>query len=117
MLNPDLPEGETPQMPTSEYTEGTCVKQEAAPLPIIISPVPGCVVWYHHPNVPPLAAVVAYVHSDRLVNLMVIDSTGWPQSKLSVRLIQEGDIVREGEGYCEWMPYQFYGKLLRNTHN
>ncbi len=55
----------------------------------------------------PLAALVTYVHGDRMVNLTVHDHNGvvWPVC--SVQLLQEGDApVVGGSFYCEWMPYQ-----------
>lgn len=55
----------------------------------------------------PLAALVTYVHGDRMVNLAVHDHNGdiWPVC--SVPLVQEGDdAVIPGSFYCEWMPYQ-----------
>lgn len=83
----------------------------------MIKPTVGRVVWYR-PNETdaitlgvglgrqPLAAHVAYVHSDTMVNLMVIDPNGYPRSRTSVRLMQEGLPALAGESFCEWMPYQ-----------
>lgn len=54
----------------------------------------------------PLAAIIAYVHNDRMVNLAVFDSNGVSHSKTSVDLIQDGEAKPEYGFYCEWMPYQ-----------
>lgn len=84
----------------------------------MIEPTPGRVVWYrpnesdaatlgydaHGPDA--LAAIVAYVHSPRMVNLMVIGPTGNPHSRTSVQLLQDGDAPVVGASCCEWMPYQ-----------
>lgn len=53
----------------------------------------------------PCAAVVAYVHSDTMVNLTVFDHVGNPHSRTSVPLVQDDDEYPQGS-YCEWMPYQ-----------
>ena len=55
----------------------------------------------------PLAALVTYVHGDRMVNLTVHDHNGVTWPVCSVPLVQEGDdAVIPGSFYCEWMPYQ-----------
>lgn len=51
------------------------------------------------------AAVVAEVHSDRLVNLSVLDRNGKQFGRTSVVLRQAEDEIPGGD-YCEWMPYQ-----------
>lgn len=53
----------------------------------------------------PHAGVIAHVHSDRLVNLMVIDKNGQPLSRTSVPLVQPQDETPTGYDYCRWMPY------------
>lgn len=53
----------------------------------------------------PLAAVIAYVHSDTMVNLTVWDQNGTQFGVCSVPLVQEG--ARSGGSfYAEWMQYQ-----------
>ena len=54
----------------------------------------------------PLAAVVAYVHSDECVNLSVFDANGnqWPRT--SVAFIQGDAEIPSGGYFCQWMPYQ-----------
>lgn len=84
----------------------------------MITPTAGRVVWYFKsPNenesgfarpaneATPLAAIIAYVHSDRMVNLTVFDANGVPHPRTSVPLVQEGDEI-PGGSHCEWMPYQ-----------
>lgn len=84
----------------------------------MISPTPGRIVWFHPTNSPhdrlgmfgtgePLAAIVARVWSDTMVNLAVFDPNGEAHSRTSIYLKQDGG--REpspGEPYAEWMPYQ-----------
>jgi hypothetical protein len=86
----------------------------------MIKPTVGRIVWYRpsefdrtqmtvhdqgHPSEQPLAATVAYVWSDTLVNLTVSDHNGATHQRTSVFLDQG-----EGHGgynaWCEWMPYQ-----------
>jgi len=77
-----------------------------------IVPTVGRVVWYHpaagdpDPEGQPFAAIVAYVHNDRLVNLLVINHDGHPVAEREVQLAQDGDFVEPGKHFCEWMPYQ-----------
>ena len=53
----------------------------------------------------PLAAVVAYVHSDTMVNLTVWDQNGLQFDVCSVPLVQDG--ARSGSSfYAAWMDYQ-----------
>ena len=54
----------------------------------------------------PMAATVSFVHSDRMVNLSVVDHNGQAFEKRSTTLLQDGDVVRDRAGYAEWMPYQ-----------
>ena len=79
----------------------------------VITPTPGRVVWFHpgkyddliSTDPQPLAAIVAYVHSDWMVNLTVCDRNGEWHSRTSVRLRQVNDEA-DVNSYCEWMPYQ-----------
>lgn len=52
-----------------------------------------------------LAATVVHVSDDRLVNLVVFDSTGQRYAVTSVPLLQDDD-KPVGDTWCEWMPYQ-----------
>jgi hypothetical protein len=82
----------------------------------MIHPTIGRIVWYHpeaselslnEPNDQVRAAMVAYVWSDRLVNLTVSTPNGNTYGMTSVVLIQDGDDFPTPKGrYCEWMPYQ-----------
>lgn len=74
---------------------------------MFIKPTIGRVVWfYNRPGADqPCAAIVCYVHSDRLVNLAVFDQNGDTHSYCSVYLVQEGEEAPD-EIYAEWMPYQ-----------
>lgn len=85
----------------------------------VIAPSIGRVVWYWPSQVDnengyifsggqPFAALVAYVHTDRLVNLSVFDMHGRHFAKQEVVLVQPVDKpqVKLAGGYCEWMPYQ-----------
>ena len=80
----------------------------------VISPTPGRIVWYTPAphdgiatrNNQPLAALVADVHNDRLVNLAVFDSYGNTQQRSNVTLVQPGDAKPDGAAHATWMPYQ-----------
>ena len=77
-----------------------------------IEPTVGRVVWVR--NRPgnlsggqPEAATIAYVHSDRCVNVGGLDANGASWNATSVYLQQPGDEAQAvGNFYAEWMPYQ-----------
>lgn len=79
----------------------------------VISPTPGRIVWFHpapHDGVAtlngqPLAAIVAGVHSDRLINLAVFDAYGNSQQRSNVHLVQPDDAAPDC-AHATWMPYQ-----------
>lgn len=77
-----------------------------------IVPSIGRVVWYWRnaqekaDGLQPNAALVAYVHSESMVNLAVFDSNGIARPQTSVRLVQEGETDYPDYGFCTWMPYQ-----------
>ena len=50
-------------------------------------------------------ATVVFVHSDRCVNLLVIDHAGYSHVVQNCRLHHTGDDMTDGK-YCEWMPFQ-----------
>jgi hypothetical protein len=85
----------------------------------IIKPTVGRVLWYwpstqdieagmfaYPGSDQPFTAQVVFVHSDRMVNLIITDHGGGAHEKRSVTLLQAGDSVRDNAGYAEWMPYQ-----------
>lgn len=80
----------------------------------MINPTIGRVVWFYpasdemiHPNLgQPHAALVAFVHGDRMVNLAIVDALGKPYNMTSVRLLQDDDPVPLYGYYATWMPYQ-----------
>lgn len=73
----------------------------------IIKPSIGRVVYYRDPELTePQAATIAYVHSDTMVNLSVVNHSGTQFGETSVQLVQPGEPKPEGIGFCHWMPYQ-----------
>lgn len=80
----------------------------------MIQPTIGRIVWFHPStsdaalsgSAQPLAAIVAYVHGDRCVNLGIIDANGGHHSRCSVLLLQDEDAAPEDGYYAEWMPFQ-----------
>lgn len=85
-----------------------------------IQPTPGRVVWYYPAphdgiaqlNGQPLAAIVAGVHNDNLVNLAVFDAYGNSQQRSNVHLVQPGN-ERPNSAHATWMPYQV-GQAAKN---
>lgn len=85
---------------------------------MIIKPTVGRVVWFYPAlnsaeqgfcrvsDGEPLAAIIARVWNDRLVNLTVFDANGVPHSRTSVQLVQDGDLANPNGYYAQWMPYQ-----------
>jgi hypothetical protein len=78
----------------------------------MIKPTIGRVVWFHpgsgdmhFPPSGPFAALVVWVHSDELINVVAFNGNGVSAGRTSVKLIQEGQPAPSGP-YCEWMPYQ-----------
>lgn len=55
----------------------------------------------------PAKADVVFVHSDTMVNLLVVDHNGTthPMSSLPLRDPDDAPMA-PGQPYCEWMPYQ-----------
>lgn len=85
---------------------------------MIISPTPGRIVWYHEKAIQPdpkqpLAAMVTYVWSDRLVNLVVFNANAMKFERTSVPLVQHNDPT-PNDRYAEWMPYQ-KGQAAKNA--
>jgi hypothetical protein len=78
----------------------------------MISPTIGRVVWFYEhgatqlqANEQPCSAQVAYVHSDRCINIGYFDHNGVAKSQTSVPLLQDDDDAPAGF-FCMWMPYQ-----------
>jgi hypothetical protein len=83
-----------------------------------ILPTVGRVVWFtpsrlsggygftHIDGRKPLAAIVAHVFNDALVNLSVFDSNGTPFSRTSVPLVHADEPKPEHGYFCSWMPSQ-----------
>lgn len=76
----------------------------------MIIPTVGRIVWVIRPRdsmdiKQPEAALVTYVHSDRLINVAGYNANGTPFSLTSLILVQEGEAKPEGNFAC-WMPYQ-----------
>lgn len=86
-----------------------------------ISPTIGRVVWFwpaHREELQspdqPLAAMVTYVHSDTMVNLVVFSPNGSGAGRTSVPLWQDDETSPRPESFfCEWMPYQ-KGQAAKN---
>jgi len=84
----------------------------------MIKPTVGRVVLFtprhehHQDHRQPWAALIAYVHGDRMVNLAAFDQNGCAQPKNSVQLLQDDDRKPEGGYFCSWMPYQV-GQAVR----
>lgn len=79
----------------------------------MIQPTVGRVVWFWpvsttpkgSPGAQPMAATIAYVHSDICVNLTVHGRNGETYGLTSVPL-WHGDGESPDHAHCEWMPYQ-----------
>ncbi|QDL55330.1 hypothetical protein [Rhodoferax aquaticus] len=71
-----------------------------------MKPTIGRVVLFHPSEGEIHAAIIAFVHSDTMVNLAAFDANGVAYSRTSVTLVQPGQAAPEFSPYCEWMPYQ-----------
>ncbi len=85
----------------------------------MIKPTVGRVVWYYEngeaqvkAGEQPFAALIAHVWGDGMVNLAVFTANGVNQSRTSVNLLQEGDVIPT-HSFCTWMPYQV-GQAKKN---
>lgn len=54
----------------------------------------------------PFKADIAFIWSDRLINVGYLDHLGQNRSETSVVLLQDEDLKPEGRPFCVWMPYQ-----------
>jgi len=88
---------------------------EVAVAAVKTAPTIGRVAWYRpredekkliaNDGIQPCAALVAYVHGERMVNLSVHDMYGYAHSVRSVSF-HHGDASECPPGSCCWMPYQ-----------
>ena len=82
----------------------------------MITPSIGRVVWFTPPTgdstlgradtVQPMAAIITYVWSKRLVNLTVFDHNGVSQSRTSVPLLQDDDAMPSLGFFARWPQQQ-----------
>lgn len=83
----------------------------------MIKPTVGRVVLFHpngldaatHPivNSQPHAALIAYVHSDTLINVSAFDANGVQYGVTNVRLLQDSETASDrGPAYAEFMAFQ-----------
>lgn len=71
----------------------------------MIKPTVGRIVWYYPAGIhtaEPLAAIIAYVHSNTRVNLAVFDPYGVAYSQNAVLLVQQSVEEVPQEAYCAW---------------
>ena len=112
------------EKPTIVYDEAKRAQDFAAGMEIqgrahsVIKPTIGRRVWYwparncaeggfaYNDPSQPCDAGIAYVQSDRMINVSVADQNGVVHAKTSVQLLQEGDARPEFNAFAEWMPYQ-----------
>ena len=71
-----------------------------------MKPTVGRVVHFHPTAGVTHAAIIAYVHSDTMVNLAVFDDNGKAYGQPSVQLVAPGTPKPEFGFYCDWMSYQ-----------
>jgi hypothetical protein len=88
----------------------------------MIKPTVGRVVWFwedgeHSRSVlksQPLAAMVASVLNDSLINIGYLDANGVHKNRIGVQLWNEGDPPPRG-AFCAWMPYQIGQAKAQNA--
>jgi len=82
----------------------------------MIAPTIGRVVWFwqNAKQVQPYAAMIAFVHNDRLVNLGYMNEVGAPAGTVRVPLVQEGE-ERPKPPYCTWMLTEQLEAQLREA--
>lgn len=80
----------------------------------MIPPTVGRMVWFtpskidddRHDLTQPLAAIIASVWSDRMINIAYFDQDGVSGNETSVALLQDDDSKPGNGRFCTWMPYQ-----------
>lgn len=75
----------------------------------MIKPTVGRAVHFYLNDLP-LAATIAYVHNDRLINIGYLDTNGNHKNQTSVQLVQDDDMPISF--HCRWMDYQI-GKAAK----
>ena len=81
---------------------------------VLFTPAKGGEPGFTYHGDQPLAAMVAHVWNDRMINLVVFDSNGIPFGKTSVTLLQDDDRAPPHGYFAEWMPYQI-GQAAKHT--
>lgn len=74
-----------------------------------IIPTVGRVVWLYdagEAEPKPIAAIIAHVWTDSMINVAAFDRDGRAFTRTSVRLLQDGEQPAGESYYCRWMPYQ-----------
>lgn len=87
-------------------------REKAEPGPLIPPSIGRAVLYYPFGSathadggtVIPRSAHVAFVWSERLINIGFIDHNGVAGNATGVRLVQPGDEIPEGP-FCRWMPF------------
>ena len=80
----------------------------------MIKPTVGRMVWFYKygqtqvdANEQPMAAIIAHVWNDNMINIAYFDSNGIAHNQTSVYLVQEGEANPPNPtAFCVWMPYQ-----------
>ena len=72
----------------------------------MIHPTIGRVVLVRAGTPQPQAALVTFVHNDRLINAAGFTAEGHPFAANKITLLQDDDPAPASETYAEWMDYQ-----------
>lgn len=78
----------------------------------MIKPTIGRVIWFYRDKQhldsgsQPNAGLVAYVHSDTMINVGGVDAQGCAFNATSTRLLQDNETPPESGSFAVWMPYQ-----------
>lgn len=81
----------------------------------IIKPTVGRVVHYWSPGATePCAAIIAKVHSDRLINIALFDPNGCVFGLTLVELIQPGDEI-PNKCHCRWPDYHTEPRAVQSS--
>ena len=80
-----------------------------------MKPTVGRIVHFHPVATVTHAALIAYVHSDTMVNLAAFDGNGKAYGVTSVELVAAGKPKPEFGHFCEWMPFQVEAEKAREV--